>query len=500
MLPLLAAARTTPGFPLDDGSRADRFREECGVVGVYDRGEAANLVYLGLYALQHRGQEGAGIASSDGAALISHRGLGLVADVFDEDIVRRLHGRSAIGHNRYSTQGQTLLRNTQPFVVEFALGSLAVAHNGNFVNADALRLALEGKGSIFQSNVDTEVLVHLIAGSQRAGLLERTIDALAQVEGAFSVLFLSENEMIAARDAHGFRPLVLGQFKGGGHVVASETCALDLMEADYVREIEPGEVVHFTPQGLRSIRPFPPAARHACIFEYVYFARPDSRVFGRNVYEVRKEMGRQLARETAVAADVVIPVPDSGVPAALGFAEEAGIAFDMGLIRNHYVGRTFIEPTDSIRHFGVKVKLNAQREVLGGKRVVVVDDSIVRGTTSRKIVGMIRAAGATEVHFRVCAPPTVSPCYYGVDTPTHAELIANRMGVAEIREFIGADTLAYLSEAGLYSFLGGRGPGFCDACFTTRYPVATPGEHETRQMKLFEALELAEPYRRTAKG
>ncbi len=496
----MTAASRNPASPDRVDRLPDRFREECGVVGVYDRGEAANLAYLGLYALQHRGQEGAGIASTDGQALISHRGLGLVADVFDEEIIRRLDGRSAIGHNRYSTQGQTLLRNTQPFVVEYALGSLAVAHNGNFVNADALRHTLERKGSIFQSNVDTEVLVHLIAGSQQAGLLERSIDALTQVEGAFSVLFLSENEMIAARDTHGFRPLVLGRFKGGGHVVASETCALDLMEADYVREIEPGEVVHFSAQGVRSLRPFTPTAHHACIFEYVYFARPDSQVYGRNVYQVRKEMGRQLARETAVPADIVIPVPDSGVPAALGYAEESGLAFDMGLIRNHYVGRTFIEPTDSIRHFGVKVKLNAQREVLAGKRVLVVDDSIVRGITSRKIVGMIRSAGATEVHFRVCAPPTVSPCYYGVDTPTHAELIANRMSVEQIRDFIGADTLAYLSEDGLYSFLEGRREGFCDACFTARYPVATPGEHETRQMKLFEALELLPPHGRAAKA
>jgi len=469
----------------------DRFREECGVVGVYKRPEAANLVYLGLYALQHRGQEGAGIASTDGNALISHRGLGLVADVFNEELIRRLDGDSAIGHNRYSTAGQTLLRNTQPFVVEYSLGSLAVSHNGNFVNADGLRESLEANGSIFQSNVDTEVLVHLIAASKRPTLLDRSIDAMAQVEGAYSILFLSEHEMIAARDPHGFRPLVLGRFaKDGGWVVASETCALDLMEADYVREVEPGEVLHFSERGVRSIRPFAPTPRHACIFEYVYFARPDSKVFGRNVYEIRKEMGRQLARETHVDADIVIPVPDSGVPAALGYGEQSGLVFEMGLIRNHYVGRTFIEPTDSIRHFGVKVKLNAQRDVLEGKRVVVVDDSIVRGTTSRKIVGMIRAAGAREVHFRVCAPPTISPCYYGVDTPTHSELIANRMSKDEIRDFIRADTLAYLSDDGLYSFFGGRQPGFCDACFTGNYPVATAGDHEARQMKLFQALEL----------
>ncbi len=482
-----------------EGAMPGGFHEECGVAGVYDRTEAANLVYLGLYALQHRGQEGAGIASADGAAIISHRGLGLVADVFDEEIIRRLGGNSAIGHNRYSTAGQTLLRNTQPFVAEYALGSLAVAHNGNFVNADSLRSGLEARGSIFQSNVDTEVLIHLIAVSSGATLLERAIDAMSQVQGAYSVLFLAENEMIAARDPHGFRPLVLGRFQDGKWVVASETCALDLMEADYVREVEPGEVLHFDQDGMRSIRPFTPAPRHSCIFEYVYFARPDSEVYGRNVYEVRKEMGRQLAREMETEADLVTPVPDSGVPAALGYAEESGLPFEMGLIRNHYVGRTFIEPTDSIRHFGVKVKLNAQRDVLRGKRVVVVDDSIVRGTTSRKIVGMIRAAGAREVHFRVSAPPTISPCFYGVDTPTHGELVANKLSVDEIRDYIGADSLSYLSDSGLYAFVGGREPGFCDACFTGDYPVATTADHERRQMKLFEARELGPDRVRKAK-
>jgi amidophosphoribosyltransferase len=477
----------------------DKYREECGVVGVTGRAEAANLAYLGLYALQHRGQEGAGIASTDGHALYSHRGLGLVADVFDEEIIRQLAGSAAIGHNRYSTSGGTLLRNTQPFVAEYSLGSLAVSHNGNFVNAADLRLELEGRGAIFQSNVDTEVLVHLIAQSKRATVLERVVDAIAQVEGAYSLLFLSEDEMIAARDPHGFRPLVLGRFDDGGWVVASETCALDLMEASYVREIEPGEVVYFRDGETTSIKPFQPIARHSCIFEYVYFARPDSRVFGRNVYEVRKEMGRQLAREAPAAADIVVPVPDSGVPAALGFAEQSGIPFEMGLIRNHYVGRTFIEPTDSIRHFGVKVKLNAQREVLEGKSVVVIDDSIVRGTTSRKIVRMLRAAGAREVHFRVSAPPTIGPCYYGVDTPTYEELVANTKSPAELREFVLADSLAYLSETGLYSFLGGRAEGFCDACFTGRYPVAVDAHCERRQMKLFQASEMARGNGRTAR-
>jgi amidophosphoribosyltransferase len=477
----------------------DKYREECGVVGVVDRAEAANLAYLGLYALQHRGQEGAGIASTDGQALYNHRGLGLVADVFDEEIIRQLGGHSAIGHNRYSTSGATVLRNTQPFVAEYALGSLAVAHNGNFVNAVDLRRGLENRGAIFQSNVDTEVLVHLIAQSQRQTLLERAIDAIAQVEGAYSLLFLSEDELIAARDPHGFRPLVLGRFDDGGWVVASESCALDLMEAEYVREIEPGEVLYFRGGEVRSLHPFQPAARHSCIFEYVYFARPDSRVFGRNVYEVRKEMGRQLAREAPAAADIVVPVPDSGVPAALGYAEESGIRFEMGLIRNHYVGRTFIEPTDSIRHFGVKVKLNAQREVLAGKSVVVIDDSIVRGTTSRKIVRMLRAAGAREVHLRVSAPPTIGPCYYGVDTPTYEELVANTKTMEEIRAYVLADSLSYLSEKGLYSFLGEKREGFCDACFTGKYPVAAAAHSERRQMKLFHAAELARGNGRTVR-
>ncbi len=476
------------------------FHEECGVVGVYGRPEAANLAYLGLYALQHRGQEGAGIVSSDGDALINHRGLGLVADVFDGEIIRRLDGEMAIGHNRYSTAGATLLRNTQPFVVEYSLGSLAVSHNGNFVNIHELRSRLVKRGAIFQSNVDTEVLIHLIAGAQHPTLLARSIEALAEVEGAYSVIFLSENEMIAARDPHGFRPMVLGAFPAGGWVVASETCALDLVEADYVREVEPGEVLHFIDGEMHSLRPFSPTAHHACIFEYVYFSRPDSSVFGRNVYEVRKAMGRQLARESMVDADIVVPVPDSGVPAALGFAEQSKLPFEMGLIRNHYVGRTFIEPTESIRHFGVKVKLNVQRDVVAGKRVIVIDDSIVRGTTSQKIVRMIRGGGAAEVHVRISAPPTVNPCYYGVDTPTKGELVANNMDLAELREYIGADSLAYLSREGLYAFLDKPGPGFCDACFSGEYPVAVRSDQEQRQMKLFSALERAVTSRFRASG
>jgi amidophosphoribosyltransferase len=463
----------------------DKFHEECGVVGVFGHPEAATLAYLSLYALQHRGQESAGIVASNGEALISHRGMGLVADIFDEDILARLKGRLAIGHNRYSTSGSTVLKNCQPFVVEWAQGALAIAHNGNLVNADELRTKLEERGSIFQSTVDSEVIVHLIAASKESTLIGRITDALSQVRGAYSLVFLTEDTVIAARDPNGFRPLVMGRV-GETVVVASETCALDLVDAVYEREIEPGEIVVISDTGVESVKPFQPAARHNCVFEYIYFARPDSRVFGRNVYEVRKDLGRQLAREAPAVADIVIPVPDSGVPAAIGFAEQAGLPFEMGLIRNHYVGRTFIEPTNNIRHFGVKVKLNALREVLDGRRVVVVDDSIVRGTTSRKLVHMIRQAGAREVHMRISSPPTSYPCFYGIDTPTREELIASSHDVNAIREYLAADSLAYLSVEGMYAFTGRRGNGFCDACFTGNYPVPVDDQPQ-RQLHLFEA-------------
>ena len=464
----------------------DKFHEECGVVGVYGHDEASTLVYLSLYALQHRGQESAGIVASNGDALIAHRGMGLVADIFQHDILSRLEGRLAIGHNRYSTAGSTVLKNCQPFVVEWAQGALAIAHNGNLVNAEELREKLERRGSIFQSTSDTEVIIHLIAASTGVTLLERIVNALSQVRGAYSLAFMNEDKLIAARDPHGFRPLVLGRV-GDGWVVASETCAFDLIGARYEREIEPGEIVMIDARGVQSIKPFAPAPRHHCVFEYVYFARPDSTVFGRNVYAVRKELGRQLARESGVPADLVIPVPDSGVPAAIGYAEEAGLPFEMGLIRNHYVGRTFIEPQNSIRHFGVKVKLNALREVLDGKRVVVVDDSIVRGTTSKKLVAMIRQAGAREVHMRISSPPTTNPCYYGIDTPTKEELIASAQPREGIREYLGSDSLAYLSIGGLFKFVNGSGQGFCDACFTGNYPVALADDPKVRQLHLFEA-------------
>lgn len=466
----------------------DGFGEKCAVVGVFGHPEAANLVYLSLYAMQHRGQEGSGIVSAHEGMLLSHRGVGLVADVFPESIIRQLKGPAAIGHNRYSTSGQTLLKNTQPFVVEYGRGGLAVAHNGNLVNALELRERLEASGSIFQSNVDTEVVIHLIANSKGERTVDRVCAALAQVRGAYSLVFLTPRELLAARDPHGFRPLVLGRIKDAW-IVASETCALDLIGATYEREVEPGEVLSISVAGMESLHPFPRQPRAACVFEYVYFARPDSKVYGRNVYEVRKELGRQLAREQPAEADIVIPVPDSGVPAALGYAEESGLPFEMGLIRNHYVGRTFIEPRDSIRHFGVKVKLNAQADVLRGKRVVIVDDSVVRGTTSKKIVEMVRQAGATAVHMRISSPPTIASCFYGVDTPTTEELIAARLPVEDICRFLTADSLGYLSEEGLYAFLRGEPRGFCDACFTRRYPVPVTDWGRKNQLWLFEVAE-----------
>ena len=461
-------------------------------MGVFGHPEAANMVYLGLYALQHRGQESSGIVSSDGKVLVSHRQMGLVADIFKEEVIKRLEGASAIGHNRYSTSGQSHIKNAQPFVVEYVQGPIAISHNGNLVNAGVLRDELEASGSIFQSTSDTEVIIHLIATSRETTLMGRIVEALSRARGAYSLLFLTLGRMIAARDPMGFRPLVLGEFKSGrtrGFVVASETCALDLIEAQYLREVEPGEIITFGPKGMESLKPFPPAPHAKCIFEYIYFARPDSNLYGRNVYLVRKELGRQLARENGVEADLVTPVPDSGVPAAIGYAEESGLPLEFGLIRNHYVGRTFIEPQESIRHFGVKIKLNAQREVLEGKRVVVVDDSIVRGTTSRKIVRMLRDAGAKKVHMRISSPPTTGPCYYGIDTPTRSELIASASSVEEIRKFIDADSLGYLSHEGMYGFLDGRTQGFCDACFSGNYPVHFDDEGHTRQLHLFDAVQ-----------
>jgi amidophosphoribosyltransferase len=461
----------------------DKFHEECGVFGIYGHADAANLTYLGLYALQHRGQESAGIVSSDGKKLYSEKSMGLVADIFTEDRIKKLPGNAAIGHNRYSTTGDSVSINIQPILVNFAMGGLAIAHNGNLVNAGILKAELEAYGSIFQSTMDSEVVIHLIAQSRLPNLNERIVDALQHVQGSYSLLLLAEDKLIGVRDPHGFRPLVLGEV-GGAYVLASETCALDLIEATYIREIEPGEMVIINSSGIQSTFPFKRATPSHCIFEFIYFARPDSTVFGQNVYSIRKEFGRQLARETGVQADVVIPVPDSGVPAALGYAEEAGIPFGLGLIRNHYVGRTFIEPRQAIRHFGVKIKLNPVRDVLKGKRVVVVDDSIVRGTTSKKIIKMIRNAGASEIHMRISSPPTMFPCYYGIDTPTRQELIASSHNIEEIRKYITADTLGYITLDGVRKVVD-RPINYCVACFSGDYPVPFPGE-KMLQLGLFE--------------
>ncbi|MBI2335933.1 MAG: amidophosphoribosyltransferase [Deltaproteobacteria bacterium] len=442
----------------------------CGIVGVYNHPEAQKIAYLGLYALQHRGQESAGIISADGKELHNYRGMGLVADIFTEPVLNKLPGTAAIGHTRYSTAGGSHYKNAQPFLVNYALGEIAVAHNGNLVNALKLRGEFEAYGSIFQSTMDTEVIMHLIATSREKTLEDRIIYALKKIEGAFSLIFLTPDKMIVARDPHGFRPLALGDINGSP-IVASETCALDLVEGKFVREIEPGEVVVFSKNKVKSLFPFPEVKKAFCIFEHVYFARPDSLVFGRNVYEIRKGFGRQLAKEAPVKADIVVPVPDSGVPAALGFAEESGTPFELGLIRNHYVGRTFIEPTDQIRHFGVKIKLNAVREFVQGKKIVLVDDSIVRGTTSKKIVKMLYDAGAKEIHFRISSPPTQWPCFFGIDTPNRKELIAASHSIEETRKFVGCDSLAYLSRESLFYFQKYKGEYFCDACFSGKFPA-----------------------------
>ncbi len=452
----------------------DKFHEECGIFGIFNHEEASRFIYLGLHALQHRGQESCGICTDDGSLHI-HRAMGLVSEQFSEDILQKLTGNSGIGHVRYSTAGASHLKNAQPFQVNYAHGQLATAHNGNLVNASIVKRQLEQAGSIFQSSMDTEVIVHLIARSKQHTLIERVVDALSQISGAYSVVFMEPGRMIAVRDPYGIRPLVLGKLDDSW-VVASETTALSLIDGEYVREIEPGEMVVIEGDNkLRSIQALPAApTRKQCVFEHVYFARPDSRLFGDNVYLVRKRMGRELAEEFPVEADMVIPVPDSGVPAAIGYSEASGIPFEMGLIRSHYVGRTFIEPTQSIRHFGVKLKLLPVRSLIKDKRVVVIDDSIVRSTTSRKIVKMFWDAGAKEVHFRVSSPPTISPCFYGIDTPSKKELIAATHSVDEIRKQLTATSLAYLSLDGLVKATGGHGASFCHACFSGDYPIPFP--------------------------
>jgi amidophosphoribosyltransferase len=471
---------------------ADHFHDECGVFGVHGHPEAANIAYLGLYALQHRGQESAGIVSSAGHEQFVHRGMGLVSEVFDQATLSRLAGRHAIGHVRYSTAGASTLSNAQPFFATTDSGPVAIAHNGNLVNALPIRRELEGRGSIFSTTSDSEVIVHLLARSREPSPEERLIDALSRVKGAFSLVMLTDDALIAARDTHGFRPLTLGRLDGAW-VVASETCALDLIDATFERDVEPGEVVVIRRGRLRTLRPLAPAKREAfCIFEYIYFARPDSNLRRHNVYAFRKELGRALAREHPAAADMVVPVLDSGSAAAMGYAEGAGIPLEMALIRNHYVQRTFIEPAQSIRHFGVRVKHNAVRGILGGKRVVLVDDSIVRGTTLRKIVQMLRGAGASEVHVRISSPPTIGPCHYGIDTPDKRELIAANHSVDETRTEIGADSLGYLSLEGLRHTAQQLKGAFCDACFSDEYPVPLQPEENPPQLSLFRRVDEGE--------
>src|SRR4051812_39416562 len=468
----------------------DKFKDECGVFGIFGHPEAANLTYLGLYALQHRGQESAGMSTSDGEKLRISRAMGYVADAFDERELESLPGHIAIGHTRYSTAGESGLRNAQPILIDCAHGQIAVAHNGNLVNARELRDRLVRDGSIFQTSSDTEVVLHLYARSREHTVEGALVESISQVTGAFSLVLLTKDRLIAARDPHGFRPLALGQLDGA-YIVCSETCALDLIGATYIRDVEPGELLVITNSGLRSLRPFPPAPLAHCVFEHVYFARPDSYVFGTSVNEVRTNLGRILAREQLVDADVVVPVPDSGVCAAMGFAEESGIPLRMGLIRNHYVGRTFIEPQAAIRHFGVRVKLNPVRSILAGQRVILIDDSIVRGTTSRKIVKMVRAAGAREVHIRISCPPTISPCFYGVDTPRRSELIAATHTLEEITTYLDADSVAYLSLDGLMQAVGRTSGSYCSSCYTGRYPVAFPRD-ETSHLQLALKLDTAE--------
>ncbi len=475
---------------LDD----DHFHDECGVFGIYDHPDAAAHTALGLHALQHRGQESAGIVVYDGEQFHSHRALGLVGDNFNTPATMdRLSGNVAIGHVRYSTSGNTVIRNVQPLFAEFKFGGLAVAHNGNLTNAYDVRRQLVDRGCLFQSTSDTETIIQLIAISEYGRVIDRLTDALSQVEGAYSLVAITQKKLIGARDPWGIRPLILGRI-GDSYVLTSETCALDIIGADFVRDIESGEIVIIDEMGLHSVKPFNKHQQRFCIFEYIYFARPDSHLEGRNVYDVRKRIGAELARESHVDANVVVPVPDSGVPSAIGYAQEAGIPFELGIIRNHYVGRTFIEPTDQIRHLGVRLKHNANTGYLKGKRVVLIDDSIVRGTTSTKIVEMVRSAGAKEVHMRISSPPTTHSCFYGIDTPEKQELLAGRYDIQGMADLINVDSLAFISIDGLYRSVGLKGrnndtPQFCDACFSGDYPIDPTDRERTPQPSLLTLLD-----------
>ena len=451
-------------------NRCDGPKEACGVFGVFGQEDAAKLTYFGLYALQHRGQESAGIVTSTGKAIYEHKGMGLVPEVFNEEILNGLYGHLAIGHVRYSTTGSSVAKNAQPFVVSYGGMTLAIGHNGNLTNARHVKRDLERKGSIFQTTMDSEIIVHLLARSLDGGLEEALISAVRQIEGAYSCVLMTEDKLVAFRDPNGFRPLCLGMLNGG-YIVASETCALDLVDAQYLRDIEPGEILIIDANGLKSLRPFKKRPHTFCIFEHIYFARPDSNIFGQNVYALRKKMGQKLAQEFPIEADFAMPFPDSGNYAAIGFCQELGIPLEMGVIRNHYVGRTFIEPAQSMRDFGVKVKLNPVKDILNQKRVVIVEDSIIRGTTSKMRIKTLRAAGAKEIHMVVSCPPHRFPCFYGIDFSTKGELIACQHSVDEVQNFIGLDSLCYLSLPGMLEATGTEKDRFCLACFNGQYPI-----------------------------
>ena len=492
-VPRYKAIVLTPRRPQED----DKFHEECALFGIYGTADAAAHTALGLHALQHRGQEASGIVSFDGAHFYNHRAAGLVGDIFsDQSVIRKLQGYSAIGHNRYATTGGSSDRNIQPIFADFDFGGLALAHNGNLTNAYLLRKELVRIGCLFQSTTDTEVINHLIARSGYSTVVDRVIDALGRVKGAYSLLLLTNEALLGVRDPLGVRPLCIGRLDDAW-ILTSESCALDIIGARFVRDVEPGEIVIVDGTGLRSIKPWAKQPRRFCVFEHIYFARPDSRIEGVGVYEARKKIGAELARESHVPADVIVPVPDSGVPAAIGYSQQSGIPFELGIIRNHYVGRTFIEPADNIRHLGVRLKHNANRALIEGKRVILVDDSIVRGTTSMKIVEMVRNAGAREVHMRIAAPPTTDPCFYGIDTPDKDKLLASRYDVAGMAKFIGVDSLAFLSIDGLYRAMGvpggrdARNPTFCDACFTGDYPIPLDDVTGTEDRQLSLLVEPA---------
>jgi len=472
----------------------DKLHEECGVFGIYGHPESANLTYLGLYALQHRGQESAGISVIQDGVLNEHRAMGLVSDAFSMETLERLRGTSAIGHVRYSTTGSSVLANAQPFVVRHSHKAYAVGHNGNIVNAHQLKAELEDSGSIFQSTMDSEIFLHLFVRNLHLGFEKALVEAAARLQGAFSMVVLtSRGEVVGIRDPHGFRPLCLGRLNGHW-VLASESCALDLVQAEFVRELDPGEIVIIDAAGPRSLY-LPDAGRQSfCIFEFIYFARPDSTLMGRNVYQVRKSHGRRLSQEAPVEADLVMPFPDSGTYAALGYSEASGIPFELGMIRNHYVGRTFIEPDQSIRDFGVKIKLNPARSAIEGKRIVLVDDSIVRGTTAKKIIKMLRHCGAKEIHFRVASPPIINSCYYGIDTPNRGKLIAHNFSVEEIRDFLGVDSLAYLTIPAMLRATGCDTSAFCTACFDNNYPTPTPDQFQPRGIANRHIDHSVDPY------